>query len=78
MIQERITFISGMEEENLEPSLHFSHGQDARQGQIGGGQVGVTSYVVPKGAMEFWEKRLEKFNVSFYKKGTLWGRIFRI
>ena len=46
---------------------------DARQGQIGGGQVGVTSYVVPKGAMEFWEKRLEKFNVSFYKKRTLWG-----
>ncbi|HVI20928.1 MAG TPA: ring-cleaving dioxygenase [Bacillus sp. (in: firmicutes)] len=39
----------------------------ARQGQIGGGQVGVTSYVVPKGAMEFWEKRLEKFNVSFSK-----------
>ena len=31
------------------------------------GQVGVTSYVVPKGAMEFWEKRLEKFNVSFTK-----------
>ena len=39
----------------------------ARQGIIGDGQVGVTSYVVPKGAMEFWEKRLEKFNVSFTK-----------
>jgi glyoxalase family protein len=39
----------------------------ASQGTIGGGQVGVTSYVVPKGAMEFWEKRLEKFNVSFSK-----------
>ena len=39
----------------------------ARQGTIGGGQVGVTSYVVPKGAIEFWEKRLEKFNVSFSK-----------
>lgn len=37
----------------------------ARQGTIGAGQVGVTSYVVPKGAMEFWEKRLEKFNVAF-------------
>jgi glyoxalase family protein len=39
----------------------------ARQGEIGGGQVGVTSYVVPKGAIEFWKKRLEKFNVSFSK-----------
>ncbi|AKO92153.1 ring-cleaving dioxygenase [Priestia filamentosa] len=37
----------------------------ARQGTIGAGQVGITSYVVPKGAMEFWEKRLEKFNVAF-------------
>jgi glyoxalase family protein len=37
----------------------------ARPGIIGDGQVGVTSYVVPKGAMEFWKKRLEKFNVPF-------------
>ncbi|XJZ28655.1 ring-cleaving dioxygenase [Bacillota bacterium Lsc_1132] len=40
---------------------------DAYQGVIGDGQVGVTSYVVPKDAMEFWEKRLEKFNVPFTK-----------
>jgi glyoxalase family protein len=40
---------------------------DAYQGKIGDGQVGVTSFVVPKGAMEYWEKRLEKFNVSFTK-----------
>jgi glyoxalase family protein len=39
----------------------------AYQGKIGGGQVGVTSYVVPKGAMEFREKRREKFNISFIK-----------
>ena len=39
----------------------------ARQGMIGDGQVGVTSYVVPQGALEFWEKRLEKFHVSFTK-----------
>lgn len=37
----------------------------ARQGIIGDGQVGVTSYVVPKGAMEFWKNRLEKFNIMF-------------
>ena len=40
---------------------------NARQGKIGDGQVGVTSYVVPAGAMAFWEKRLEKFDVSFVK-----------
>ncbi|MGD6855889.1 ring-cleaving dioxygenase [Bacillus infantis] len=37
----------------------------ARQGVIGDGQVGVTSYVVPKGAMSFWEERLQKFEVPF-------------
>ena len=37
----------------------------AGQGTIGDGQVGVTSYVVPKGAMGFWQKRLEKFNVPY-------------
>ncbi|MEH7252687.1 ring-cleaving dioxygenase [Neobacillus niacini] len=39
----------------------------ARQGTIGDGQVGVTSYVVPRGAMGFWENRLEKFKVPFTK-----------
>jgi glyoxalase family protein len=38
---------------------------NAYQGKIGDGQVGVTSYVVPKGAMEFWGNRLEKFNIPF-------------
>ncbi|PKG24776.1 ring-cleaving dioxygenase [Niallia nealsonii] len=37
----------------------------ARQGIIGDGQVGVTSYVVPKDSMDFWKKRLEKFNIPF-------------
>lgn len=37
----------------------------ASQGKIGDGQVGVTSYVVPKGAMMFWKKRLESFNIPF-------------
>ncbi|WP_028273186.1 ring-cleaving dioxygenase [Atopococcus tabaci] len=40
---------------------------NARRGRIGGGQVGVTSYAVPTGALSFWEKRLEKFNVPFEK-----------
>lgn len=37
----------------------------ARQGVIGDGQVGVTSYVIPKGSLDFWKKRLEKFHVSY-------------
>lgn len=37
----------------------------ASKGKIGDGQVGVTSYVVPKGAMKFWKKRLESFNIPF-------------
>ena len=40
---------------------------NARQGKIGDGQVGVTSYAVPVGAIAFWEKRLEKYIVSFAK-----------
>ncbi|AAU23553.1 ring-cleaving dioxygenase [Bacillus licheniformis] len=39
----------------------------ARRGVIGDGQVGVTSYVVPKGAMAFWENRLAKFNLPYTK-----------
>lgn len=38
---------------------------DAYPGKIGGGQVGVTSYVIPVGAMAFWRERLTKFKVSF-------------
>ncbi|MEI3605712.1 ring-cleaving dioxygenase [Pseudogracilibacillus sp. SE30717A] len=40
---------------------------NAYQGKIGDGQVGVTSYVVPVGALTFWEQRLEKFKVAFTK-----------
>ena len=38
---------------------------NAYKGKIGDGQVGVTSYAVPAGALAFWEKRLEKFQVPF-------------
>lgn len=39
----------------------------ARQGKIGDGQVGVTSYVIPKGATPFWENRMERFQIAFQK-----------
>ncbi|MGG1678566.1 ring-cleaving dioxygenase [Neobacillus sp. NRS-1170] len=35
------------------------------KGRIGTGQVGVTSYVIPKGSVQFWESRLQKFGVEF-------------
>lgn len=38
---------------------------NASQGVIGDGQVGVISYAIPKGAMAFWKKRLEKFKIPF-------------
>lgn len=41
---------------------------NAYQGKIGAGQVGVTSYMVPAGALPFWEARLEKFNINFTKE----------
>ncbi|ANU24491.1 ring-cleaving dioxygenase [Planococcus donghaensis] len=41
---------------------------NAYKGKIGDGQVGVTTYAVPIGALTFWEKRLQKFNISFSKE----------
>lgn len=40
---------------------------DAYQGKIGDGQVGVTSYAIPTGSMDFWEQRLAKFNITYTK-----------
>ncbi|MFT4415920.1 ring-cleaving dioxygenase [Fredinandcohnia humi] len=37
------------------------------RGKIGDGQVGVTSYAVPKGALTFWEGRFTKFNIPYEK-----------
>lgn len=45
----------------------FPH-ENARKGIVGDGQVGVTSYVIPLGSMEFWEKRLDKFNIKYGKE----------
>lgn len=38
---------------------------NTRSGTIGDGQVGVTSYAIPEGAMPFWKQRLSSFNVPF-------------
>jgi glyoxalase family protein len=35
------------------------------KGRIGTGQVGVTSYLIPKDTTPFWENRLKKFNIEY-------------
>jgi glyoxalase family protein len=40
---------------------------EARKGQIGGGQVGITTYAVPQGSLDFWESRLKGLGVSVRK-----------
>lgn len=39
----------------------------SRKGRIGGGQVGITSYVIPSGALSFWQDRLDKFGIPVTK-----------
>ncbi|MDR9856065.1 ring-cleaving dioxygenase [Paenibacillus sp. VCA1] len=39
----------------------------SRQGRVGGGQVGVTTFAVHKGALAFWENRLAAFDIPFEK-----------
>ncbi|TYR81291.1 ring-cleaving dioxygenase [Priestia megaterium] len=47
--------------------MTFFPWNQARSGRIGTGQVGVTSFVVPKSALPFWEQRLHDKNVAFKK-----------
>jgi len=47
----------------------------SRKGRIGGGQVGVTTYVVPVGTLGFWEERLKQFGVSVMT-GTRFGETY--
>lgn len=53
--------------ENGKPGtlITFFPWANARQGEIGDGQVGITTYVIPEGARPFWEERLRKFNVDY-------------
>ncbi|SDX94422.1 ring-cleaving dioxygenase [Paenibacillus sp. CF384] len=37
---------------------------NSRKGKVGGGQVGITTYVVPVGAFSFWEDRLKSFGIA--------------
>lgn len=37
---------------------------NARQGKVGGGQVGTTVYAVPQGTLSYWAKRLQNFGIE--------------
>ena len=43
--------------------ITFFPWKESRKGVIGGGQVGLTTYVVPVGTLEFWQARLHTFNI---------------
>ena len=55
----------GNEEGNPGTLITFFAWPGAENGQVGDGEVGVSSYVVPVGAMQFWKNRLESFKVSY-------------
>ncbi|WP_456274419.1 ring-cleaving dioxygenase [Bacillus sp. AK031] len=57
----------GDEEGNPGTIITFFPWDGAHQGRIGGGQVGITSYAVPQGALSFWENRLKQYDVFFDK-----------
>ncbi len=50
----------------------------SRKGRIGGGQVGVTSYVVPMGALDFWRERFEKFRISTTQTSRFGERLLQL
>lgn len=41
--------------------------EEGRKGQVGGGQVGYTTFVVPPGSLPFWEERLTVFQIPFIR-----------
>src|SRR5699024_623933 len=47
--------------------ITFFPWKNGRQGVIGDGQVGVTSYIIPEGSMDFWENRLHDYGISTVK-----------
>jgi len=47
----------------------------SRKGRIGGGQVGYTTFLIPVGTLDFWEDRLNKFEVA-YNKVTRFGETY--
>ncbi|MFI2857777.1 ring-cleaving dioxygenase [Paenibacillus sp. JSM ZJ436] len=55
--------------------MTFFPQEGARRGSIGGGQVGITVFAVPSGALEFWKSRLEQFGIA-YEETTRFGEVY--
>ncbi len=47
--------------------LTFFPFQGAATGRKGNGQVKVTSFSIPENSLEYWMRRLEKFNIGYHK-----------
>ena len=47
--------------------ITFFPSAGSSRGKIGGGQVGITSYVIPPGSIGFWQNRLEQYNIEVTK-----------
>lgn len=65
--KERYHLYFGNEEGKPGTIITFFAWPGVERGIIGDGQVGVTSYAIPLGALQFWEERLAKFNIAFTK-----------
>lgn len=52
--------------------ITFFPWKGSRHGRVGSGQVGITTYVVPTDAFDFWQERLNKFGIA-YKDVTRFG-----
>ena len=46
---------------------------DAARGRPGTGEVGVTAFAVPEGALSFWERRLGEYGVAGIERSELFG-----
>lgn len=44
--------------------MTFFPEDDMRRGKVGGGQVGITVFVIPTGSLDFWKERLTKFGIA--------------
>ncbi len=44
--------------------MTFFPWETGRKGKIGGGQVGITTFVIPEGTHRFWKSRLENFGLK--------------
>lgn len=51
----------------------FPWGEGIQQGRKGSGMATEIGYSVPKGSLDFWQKRFEQYNVIYNKPGEKFG-----